>query len=135
MHVSSEFYEKLDRFFGTDPGIARDCRAVAKYMEDTTSEKLRMISFVTLAQILGKTSVDEDVLRIATILSTSACHLLRKKWMFLDPETDEEYELTSEEVKALMSDGEFAHPNTGELIKDAGKQIYPFFEPDGLIGE
>ncbi len=135
MHVSPEFYEKLDRFFGTEPGIARNCRAVAEYLEATSPEKLKMISFVTLAQILGKTSIDDDVVRIATILSTSACHLLRKKWMFLDVETGDEYELAGEEVKALMLDGQFTHPETGKLVEDAGSQIYPFFEPAGLIGE
>lgn len=135
MHVSPEFYEKLERFFGTEPGIARNCRVVAKYLEATSPKKLRMISFVTLAQILGKASVDDDVVRIATILSTSACHLLRKKWMFLDVETGDEYELAGDDVKAVMSEGQFAHPRTGELVKDAARQIYPFFEPEGLNGE
>lgn len=135
MHVSPEFYEKLERFFGSEPGIASDCRVVAKYLEATSPEKLRMISFVTLAQILGKTTVDDDVVRIAAILSTSACHLLRKKWIFLDVETGDEHELAAEQVAALISEGQLAHPETGKLVENAGRHIYPFFEPEGLIGE
>lgn len=134
MHVSPEFYERLDRYFGGDPVIADSCRAVAAYMEATPREHLRMLSFTTLAQILGKQSVDDEVVRVATLLSTSACHLLTKKWMFLDAETGDEYELGVDEVRACADEGVFAHPESGELVQDAANHIFPFFEPGGLTG-
>jgi hypothetical protein len=104
------------------------CLRIVDYLTERSSQQLRMLTFQTLAKAAQRAEVDSDVLTAIQILTSTKLAILDSKAMFVDDDS-EEHELTDDEFAEAMRTGEFVHPETGELVPDYARHVFPFFVP------
>ncbi|MCA3020234.1 MAG: hypothetical protein ING62_16495 [Rhodocyclaceae bacterium] len=116
--------KELER--GADPDLLPDCLRILELMDRSPDDQLEMLSWSALAKATGREAPDGALIAAVAYLVNSPAHVLEPKGLFID-ENDEEYVLTQEVIHAAIEGGIFAHPETGKLVSDFAKHVFPFF--------
>mgnify|MGYP006288451685 CR=1 FL=1 len=119
---------EVKRRWSEDP-VAEMCLRLIRYMRDQPNQNLRMLTYLNIGEILNHHPLNENVQRAITILVSSKIHALEKRFLFIDDETYEEYEIQYEDIEEANHTGLFIHPRTGEEVKNFESKIVPFFVP------
>lgn len=125
-NVSPKTIEALEKYWASDAAID-SCRRLVAYISRTPTEDMRVMTYRNIADILGKTIVDDELLRALAILTNSPVRLLEARSFFTDKNDGREFDLSPEETATALRRGAVVHPETGELVPDAKKNLVPFF--------
>lgn len=106
------------------------CLEIVDFVANHKSH-LKIITYRTLLNALGRSTVDQELLTALTILVSSRVHLLDACAFFYDG--DQEFELSSEDWSLVRRHGELAHPVTGSLVTDFEQKTVPFFTPSSRV--
>jgi hypothetical protein len=118
------------------PDVVELCSKILDFMASTPPERLRMLTFRSFANATHRAKIDTDLLTAIQILSSSRLAVLDVKALYVGDDVDEAGLLLSDEEFAhAQKTGELAHPETGELVEDAGAHILPFFVPSASFLE
>jgi hypothetical protein len=120
-----EINSALERGWGNDP-IFSTCTHLIKQLHKEKPEKLRMLTFRNLVDIIQKKSIDEELIKALIVLESLEVKVLEKHYLFID-DNDEEFEYAAEDLSKAEKDGGLAHPITGQLLIDYKKFIFPYF--------
>lgn len=115
-----------------DQPASKLCLEIVDYIAKTPRDRLDFMTYRTFLNILGKTTVDDDLLTALTILTSSKIAALDAHAMFVD-ENDNEHEVEPEELFDAINKGTFVHPDTGQLVEDFSSRIIPFYVPSNRI--
>jgi len=102
------------------------CIQIANQIFALSPEETRFLTYETILKFVTRDKLDQEVLAALNILTTSQFAIFEAHGLFIDGD-GKEYDLDSEELNAVIYNGELVHPDSGELILDAGKMVCPYF--------
>ncbi len=104
------------------------CLDIIDFVASKPLAQLQFLTFTTLSQAAGRTSVDMDVLAAINLLTGSRLTVLQAHAMLVD-EDETEHELSVEDFADARRTGALIHPETGDLVPDFESHVIPFFTP------
>lgn len=134
MHIPEQLLQSIEQSFPRGRELESFYRFIS-YLENAPAQKLQMLTYSDVASILGKQSVDNEVLQTIAILTSSTCHVLDSKLLFIDRDTGEEFELNDDQARLAVLKDEFAHPEKGTLVPNFKKMLHPFFTLTSELNE
>ncbi|MDP4027033.1 hypothetical protein Q8W71_31065 [Methylobacterium sp. NEAU 140] len=112
----------------SDQRAGKLCQIIIDYMVKKPVDQLQFMTYGTFAEILGKSSIDDETVLAITILTNSNISALDACAMFVD-ENDVEHEIDPSELYEALSTGKLVHPETGNPVEDFASKIIPFYVP------
>jgi hypothetical protein len=91
---------------------------IIEFLRDTPAEQLRFLSKRSFKALLDSDTIEAEVDLALTALTAVDMPVLSTVWMFHDPESGQEYELTEEDKQGIANDRLFIHPETGMEVAD-----------------
>ena len=89
-------------------------------------DEISYLSFQDIANLINKSSFDNDTFAIINILESPQMSILTRRHVFIDDDGSEE-EIDQGDFKQMVSEGVFVHPDTGEEVSDWKNHVFPFF--------
>lgn len=137
LHTLANIERALQTRLRGDPAL----RVCAKILDHAAESGGRgKLSFRTLIRIVGKTLVDDELLRALTIMTTfrmvttSTHALLVARGSFFD-DNGTEYPITRGRLSEAWRSGRLDHPLTGLPVTDFEDKVNLYFEPSPLLQE
>lgn len=121
-----DLLEKLRRDLQGNDELLHACEAVLAYLEKQPREALHHLSFGTLSRVAGLKSV-VDAVPVAEYLSSRRVRLLEKCFFFVDG--DDEFEVSSDQMREASEAHVMYHPETGEPVADFERSVHLYFVP------
>lgn len=100
---------------------------IIEFMAPLDEQELRMLTIPVLLRASGHSEVDRDFLTALAILAGSTVHVLDAKAILTD-DSEEEFNLESDDLATARREGALAHPESGELIEDFEAKLIPYFQ-------
>ncbi|WP_430427873.1 hypothetical protein [Parasphingorhabdus sp.] len=114
----------VDVWSQDDAQTVKFCHALIDYIANEPNQKTEILTYGSIAQVLEITPDNPTLSRVVAILSSNFDALTLGFSFFDESET---YYLEDEEIKLWIRNRILYHPNTGELVEQAGENIYPYF--------
>jgi hypothetical protein len=109
-----------------DASLRPDCIRILDFLSEQPDDRLAMLSWKTLAEVTGRRHPDQLLISAVAYLSNSPLHVLVTGGIFVD-HNEEEFILEPKHLHDAYVQGEFAHPQTGDLVPDFLDRIFTFF--------
>ena len=124
--ITYSLIEKANSDWGEKSPQGTACVALLEYLSGKNPNQLSHITPGGLKLAIPHTS-DESLWMALTYLAGERMSALETRFEFYDDVADEYYELDVRALKEAESEGGFAHPRTGEMIKDYKDSILLFY--------
>lgn len=102
------------------------CVTILDFIDARPRKDSSHLTFNVLAKIVGQSSVNQELLAAVTILSAHFT-ALNLRFLFIDEDGAEHY-LDDDEAKDWIQGDVVAHPESGKLIQEAEKYLFPYYE-------
>lgn len=96
---------------------------IIDFLRETPESALRFLSKPFFARHVVPDAMDAELELALTALTDKNLAVLAPVWMFLDPISGEEYELTAEDRQTIIDENLFIHPETGNPVTDFRNHI------------
>jgi hypothetical protein len=122
--ISVEHFKEVAVAHLGDDVLKDACIAILDFLINTPNEELSLITFKTIADVVG---CGEGALAqvVAVRLMSTAPPALERHYLFIDDD-DDEYEITDSDAADMISKNA-GYDKKGRFITDAQKYLYPFF--------
>jgi len=108
------------------------CDRIIDYASSLPENQVRMLTFRSFGDAVGKDGVDDELLRALTILVSSRLAAFDARALLVDDD-DSEHELSAKELEKARATGVLIHPETGEAVPDFESRVIPFFVPSARL--
>lgn len=129
----SDHFESYEIYISTIRDVLKQdpvrdlCIKFVEFLHQHPPDQYAMLSYIQIADLLGKKSVDDDVQRIITFLVSSNFYILDVRYLYI--EGDKETQIENKDFENTIKTGVFIHPHTGEEVKAWQKSVFPYFVP------
>ncbi|KZR33156.1 hypothetical protein [Enterobacter genomosp. S] len=125
--------------------IEQDFKDPARYVCRTlflflTSENARKVKHFTYKTLINGTGLDvttpEDyvlIIKATDYFSSYKAHLLNMHFQYIDDTLEEPIAVDDDLISHALDTGKFYHPETGELVDNFNKYLYPYFTPSDFL--
>ena len=131
MLTLSDIHDKIQR--DLDGPLECLCREIVDFLVSEQAKPLKHITYITLVNgsQLRFDSVEDRVqlLKVTDYLSSHRLHLLDMHFQFIESDSSEPVLVDDEEISHALHTGEFYHPQSGQLVEDYNRFLFPFFTP------
>lgn len=131
----SDIFEQINRDLA-DPDSSV-CRLIVSFLVSSEAKTLRHITHKTLVIGAGlDVSTPEGqipFIKATDYLSSHRLHLLEMHFQFIDGSSDEPLDIDNDIVSYALHSGCFYHPDTGALVEEFNKYLFPYFSPTEML--
>jgi hypothetical protein len=108
------------------------CVRIVDFVSSLPVDQLRMLTFRSFMEALGKDRIDDELIRGLTILVSSRVAALDARGLLV-VDNHSEHELSADQLAEARSAGQLVHPETGILVPEFESRIIPFFVPSARL--
>lgn len=113
------------------------CRTLFLFLTSEHASKLKHFTYKTLINGTGlDISTPEDyvlIIKATDYFSSYKAHLLNMHFQYIDDTLEEPLEVEDDLISHALDTGKFYHPETGELVDDFNKFLFPYFTPSEFL--
>ncbi|KZK65706.1 hypothetical protein A1L58_06355 [Shewanella baltica] len=128
----SNWIDKANQDWRANPELGILCIRTIELLTDVSFKHINHITYQLVFQELGIDKSDaqaKNVVVVIDYLSSERLKLLEMRFQFQDSGASHLHQIDAIDVIEAMSDGNFYHPITGELVEDFKQKIFAYFVP------